>query len=262
MTSPFYVEVAPAGPRKRGRPPKPRAPAPPPIELYWRPLATKWPKPETAPKDRKTPQDWAADWVKTPQKLISELERLKVREALVELDAPASSFRRLGSVGGLLSDAPTVSPKVLVTFHLPEVGEVQYPCDGYKTPLWNLHAIALTLELLRRIDFYDCTIVGQRQQYRGFKRLPGPAGQEGEVLSPMQAAERIMETVYPGQTGLERTAYVKAIMEDSEVMRLFIRKAERETHPDKGGSHEAFNRVAAAKAVLVTHHAGADQEDG
>lgn len=231
------------------------------VEFYWRSLTTKWPKPDSL--HRRTPDDWQADWNKTPAKLESELERLKVRECLIEIDAPSSSFRRLGGVGGLLADAPVTSPKVLVTFHLPEVGEVQYPCDAYRATIWNLHAIALTLERLRQVDTYEATIAGQRQQYRGFKRLPG-AGEATDttvVFSPMEAAEAVVKAIYPEADGMRAKFLVTTMLEDPEAMRMYVRKAERQTHPDNGGEHDAYLQVGRAKAVLQTHHAGAEEEE-
>jgi hypothetical protein len=234
------------------------------VELYWRPLQSKWPKPETQKRVAGNAAFWPKDWAKSTANLVRELEKLGVREALIEVDAKPSDFRRLGSLGGLLQDAKTLSPRVLVSFHLPEVGEVQYPCDTYPKAEWNLHGIALTLERLRQVDTYGATIAGQRQQYRGFKRL-GSGGAEaasGPSITPMDAAELVLRLVFPDNP-TRAQLMVREVMEDAETMRLYVRKALRAVHPDvmgQGGDPDLARQVTMAKAVLDTHHAGADQE--
>lgn len=218
-------------------------------DLIWSPLITKWPKPAT---QRPKSAEWSLE--KSQRKLSWELDQLEVREARIEVDAAPGDFRKLD--GALYKDARLRSSKVLVVFHLPEVGEVQYACDQYHRWQQNLHAIALTLERLRLIDGYGATVAGSRQQYRGFKRL-GSGGEEEShevALNPMEAAELVLRFVMGQLDEPIKAALVRVILEDAEQMRLYVRKAERQTHPDQGGRADQFANVQRAKAVLQTHH--------
>ena len=223
------------------------------VDISFRPLVTKWPKPETPARQRRA-SDWdkhrgVAGWV---DHLARELDYMRVRDALVEVDAAPADFKRMGA--GLFADARPRTPKVLLTFDKPDAGTLRFACDRYHTWPENLHAIGMTLERMRLIDAYGATT---GEQYQGFKALPGAGGtQNGEVewtpdqamavlveRDPTWSDNNIHERVNMTQVGLSNRAFAQVV----------ARNAVKATHPDAGGSAEAFVHVQRARAVLTKH---------
>lgn len=224
-------------------------------ELTWRPLLTRWPKPETKPKDRK---GRAAGWdmwqgVKAwIDHLARELDQLKVREALVEVDAPPVHFKKFG---GLFADARLTTPRVMVTFDLPDVGPVVYACDSYACYEDNLHAIGLTLERLRLVASYGATT--GHQQYQGFKRLPGAGESSVErEMTPPEAAALIvgLDPQWARFDAAVRRSIEDNVLKAADVAKTIILSAVKVTHPDPGGTAEAFAGVQRARVALSKHH--------
>lgn len=227
-------------------------------ELIWGVLTTKWPKPRTSERDRRK-APWYVHDGRAEKKVLYELDQLNVRDARAELDAAPADFSK--TTGRLYKDSRLRSPGVLLVFHLPEVGEVQYACDQYLTWTQNLHAIGMTLERLRLVDSYSATVAGARQQYRGFKRL-GSGGEDvstEEALEPMEAAAIVLRHALNDPIPNVVNMLRELVLADAEQMRLYVRKAERNTHPDSGGNANNFAMVQRCKAVLQTHH-GSSQE--
>jgi hypothetical protein len=219
-------------------------------DLIFQPLSSKWPKPIST---KRRSSSWGITTQRVSEKLAQELAYLKVREAVVELDGAPADFRKLGT--GLYADARLETPKVLVRFHLPEIGEVQYACDAFRKWQENLYAIGMTLERLRLIDSYEATIAGARQQYRGFKRLGSGSSEHSSeaVLTPEDAAKILVRHAYPLEAR-KWEVLTAMVLADAETMRLAARKAERSTHPDTGGNAADFAEVQKGKSILLMHH--------
>lgn len=240
----------PSTPRVNHRPPVK-------VELAFRPLLTRWPKPETRPRDRKPSTGWdfsngVKGWI---DHLGRELDLLKVREALIEVDADPVHFKKYG---GLFADARTNTPRVLLTFELPDVGSMVYACDTYIDFEDNLHAIGLTLERLRLVASYGATT--GHQQYQGFKRLPGAGGtSEARELTPKEAAALVVafDTAFAQFDAAVRRSIEDNVLGSADVARRVVLNALKATHPDTGGDAGAFADVQRARAVLVKHHGSA-----
>lgn len=111
-------------------------------------------------------------------------------------------------------------------------GHLSYPCDRFPTWQDNLRAIALALEALRKVDRYGVTAHGQ--QYRGFLALEGP-----------KAGDSVGDAI--------RVVAVLAAMSYDDTLPLLdkaVRRAQREAHPDHGGTRAAWDRLEIATNTL------------
>lgn len=108
-------------------------------------------------------------------------------------------------------------------------GPLSYPCDTFTTWQDNLRAIALALEALRKVDRYGVTKRGE--QYRGFLAVEATAA----------------------PAGFESAAHARDWLTGSwpaDSLRASLRRAQREAHPDHGGSAAVFQRVSLAESKL------------
>lgn len=109
------------------------------------------------------------------------------------------------------------TPAVRISFESRH-GSLTYATDRFDDWRDNLRAIALSLEALRAVDRYGVNKGGE--QYLGFMAL-------GAGSSEVEAARALIDS-YGGD-----------------------REALKKTHPDHGGSHEAFIAVQRAREVLA-----------
>lgn len=109
---------------------------------------------------------------------------------------------------------------VAVYFRI-EGNPLVFCCDKWSRAADNMAAIAATLEALRSIDRWGVTEANRA--YTGFAALP----EKGTARSWWQILQ------------VERTAPAAEI-------RIAYRKALRATHPDTGGSNDAFHEVQTA----------------
>jgi hypothetical protein len=179
------------------------------------------------------------------QQIRYELAMLGVAQGVIELDVREHDIRKDGQMRQTLRTA-VMSPRVRLSFELPGVGPLQYPCATYARHEHNLRAIGLTLEAQRAMDRYGAT--RRRQQYTGWKALP-PGGDNAAADEQHMSAEnaaRFLSRV----AGWPETHDVREIIEDPDVMRSFYRDACKATHPDTGGDPKVFQRVQMARRVL------------
>ncbi|WP_345434830.1 hypothetical protein [Microbacterium gilvum] len=135
------------------------------------------------------------------------------------------------------AQAKAAHPGVILSFDS-KVGHLSYPCDTFTTWQDNLRAVALALEALRKVDRYGVTKRGE--QYRGFLAIEATAVPDGFATADDALA-------YLGKfLGLGH-AEMKVI---PGVVARALRRAQRDTHPDRGGDEVAFHRVSLAEAKL------------
>lgn len=121
-------------------------------------------------------------------------------------------------------------------------GHLSYPCDTFTTWQDNLRAVALALEALRKVDRYGVTKRGE--QYRGFLALEATAAPAGFDTSEA-AISFLLDLIVKGRDGVTPNA-----IELLDSPAILLRKAQRLTHPDRGGDAAAFQRVSLAEARL------------
>ncbi|QNJ55547.1 hypothetical protein SEA_PHINKY_55 [Microbacterium phage Phinky] len=163
--------------------------------------------------------------------LDRELRALRAKGAELLIAVDPAKFRRDGRP---YANAIAEHPGVILSFEIPKLGRVSYPCDTFTTWEDNLRAIVLSLEALRKIDRYGTT--QHQQQYRGFLAIEASAAPAGFS----SAADAL--TFLASVTGLRYA--------DHEVAYL-LRRAKMMTHPDRpGGDAATFQRVMLAEAKL------------
>lgn len=191
-------------------------------------------------KRRPTPFD--STWGATLNLLAREVEQLRGKAVVIEVDVPESGIRL---DGGLRANAKAASPAVVVAFESMH-GPLLYRCDRFVSKWshqgddWqqNVRAIAKTLESLRAVDRYGATNTGQ--QYTGWKQLD--AAPSSPDLTLTQAWEVIADLA--GMDG-----GVVAIDGPSAELHALSR-ARRNAHPDRGGTSDTWHRFTTAYAAL------------
>lgn len=166
----------------------------------------------------------------TLRDLDRELRELGAKnvELLVAIDA--AQFRIDGRP---YANAKATHPGVILSFEIPKVGTVSYPCDTFTTWESNLRAVALALEALRKVDRYGVTKRGE--QYRGFLALEATAVPAG------------FDSVHDAQQWCKQVAGYEP--EETWTRRIF-REAQRAAHPDTGGNATTFQRLLLAETKL------------
>lgn len=173
-----------------------------------------------------------ATYQDTLELLDKELRMLRVRQAFIQIDLPASKFR----LDGLpYADARPASPGAILCFHC-RFGDLKYATDVFSDWHCNLRAIALGLEALRKVDRYGITKRGE--QYTGFKQLAASAG---PARTSQTAAEFIAK--YSDFTADQ-------LMADHCPICTAYRQAAIKLHPDKGGDEKLFCTLQECKSIL------------
>jgi hypothetical protein len=201
-----------------------------------RPLVA-WTDPETG--NRRSSSRFRASWQDTLEYLSSEIEKVGGREPVViQVDVQEGDIRLDGM---LRANAKVGHPGVVVSFES-QYGPLRYATDAYERnwahgmPGWqaNLRAIALTLEALRAIDRWGVSKRGE--QYTGWKALPAAAG----VTFPSADEALRWMREQTGDNGSLRSA------------RIVYRDLAKRLHPDVGGSPEEWEKLSAARLLLMS----------
>ena len=187
--------------------------------------------------DRRSGVDWSA----TTSLLERELLQLEAENVVLQLEVVDKDIRL---DGWIRANASPSGPGVILTFDS-KYGPLSYPCDQFTEWQANVRAIALALEALRKVDRYGVTKRGE--QYTGWKRL-GTGGSSTSTMTARAAAAVLVQAEGLGEPDSE------ILLDDVEAFRLTYRAAAKRTHPDAGGSVEAFQRVHLAKQVIERHH--------
>lgn len=212
------------------------------------------PGPTTA--RRRSP--FSASWSDTLEVLEREVRALDGGDVVIEVDVLDAQIRL---DGGLRADVTAASPAVAVAFESGKHGPLMWRCDaffaGYRGRVddWkhNVRAIAMTLEALRAVDRYGAASSGE--QYSGWKQIGGGPSTALVPDPPMTralAAEVLVDAAYPGfvASPATRDRWVADLLNGTDPLVNTGRLALRHTHPDTGGTAEAFDRVQRALAVL------------
>lgn len=169
-----------------------------------------------------------SDWERGTLALLRyELVRLGVDAVVIKLALTDRDIRR---DGWPRANSRPEHPGVILEW---QIGEQWYRRAAEKFDHWrdNVRAVALTLQRLRDIERWGAV---SGEQYEGFKlELESPRNNALE-------ARRVLEELAGLSPEDARTM---------ESVRLY-RLARRRTHPDAGGSNEAFNEVQEAWRVL------------
>lgn len=212
-----------------------------------RPL-TAWDGPRTPADRRRSRWAFKAGWSDTLDLLERELRHLDARDVVLEADFREQDLRLDGMPRS--NARQPIDPAVRVAFDSKH-GALVYAADTCEFWQHNVRSIALGLEALRAVDRYG--ISRRAEQYRGYRQIGGgPAIVTDAPLTRTAAAQVLVDAM--GGLDLDPEApFVSAYtleIAGPEVLRRVARVARRRTHPDAGGSAEAFQRVEDALRAL------------
>jgi len=210
------------------------------LRYVTRPLAG-WDGPRTPVGRRRSRYTFRASWGDTLDHLARELEHLAASDVVLEADFREQDLRMDGAPRS--NARQPEDPAVRLSFESKH-GHLVYQADGYSTWQHNLRAIALGLEALRAVDRYGIT--SRAQQYDGWKQIEAPSA---STIPDWQTAVRtIAELAGVIPEDVPRT--VGIFNSDPDSIRRLYRLAQRKTHPDLGGTAEAFDLLTRARAEL------------
>lgn len=157
------------------------------------------------------------------QRLQAELDRIGARDVVLSTNLRT----RLDGLPRSDQPAPT-DPGVALYFALKGKPHC-LPCDTYRKVEHNICALAAHIEATRAIERYG--VADLAAMFTGFQALPSP---------DTASAPAWRDVLWPGASPVQPT------LDDAK---LAYRRRAKETHPDHGGSADAFNLVQAAWAI-------------
>lgn len=168
---------------------------------------------------------FSAPWRATVELLADELRHLDARNVVIEVGVTERDLR----LDGMPRADARIPPPVRVSFDS-KWGPLRYETGEYQDTYWkrvpgwqaNLRAIALAMEALRKVDRYGVSKRGE--QYQGWKQLPMRAG----GFASREQAREYLDRAWAGD----------------------LRRALKETHPDRGGDADEFQKVMSAKELI------------
>lgn len=196
------------------------------------------------PAGQRRRSQFTASWTSTLDLLEREIDMLRGRDVIMEIDVAESQIRNDGMVkAGSRIDCPAV----VIAFESKH-GPLLYRCDVYNAVAWqarsqepwqaNVRAIAMTLEALRAVERYGASETGE--QYRGYKALPSGSGEAASHMTKDEAVRIIGDLVGVG------LGWVLTPDRD-KIMRVAKAKA----HPDaNGGDRKIWDLVEVACRLL------------
>lgn len=187
-------------------------------DFKFRPIDT-WPGELTARRRR---AQFSAAWRRTVELLDRELTNLDARNVVVQVDVAERDIRIDGK---LKANARPGHPGLVLAFDS-KFGPLKYAVDTYDRFEDNVRALALALEALRAVDRYGVTKRGE--QYTGWKALPA-ATDPADAIQTREQAHDYLSQRWDGD----------------------VKRALRETHPDRGGDPDEFRRVVRAKEFVT-----------
>lgn len=152
-------------------------------------------------------------------RLMRELALLRAKHVVVSTNIP---IRRDGLPYASFSGKEPVDKGAAIYFLSAGGQQMCFACDKWDRVHDNIHAIAKTIDALRGIERWGSGNMMHRA-FSGFALLEAPHKPWWQVLNVSSQAS------------------------EAEILDAFRRLA-KERHPDAGGSLDAFNELAAAKA--------------
>lgn len=192
------------------------------MEFEFRPIGV-WPG---TPTKRPSRSRFRAPYPTTLKILDCELRHLGAKNVVLQIALTSSQIRLDGRP---YANVRPTHAGIILSFDSKH-GPLSYPCDSFDRWDDNLRAIALGLEHLRAVDRYGVTRRGE--QYRGWSQLPYTP----DSMTVSEAVE-VFRKYRNGKLTRETLGDV-------------YRAAVLDTHPDRGGKPEDFQRVQRAKEVL------------
>jgi hypothetical protein len=204
--------------------------------------------------DRRFSQ-FKVSWSQALDALQRELDQIAGRDLVIEIDVREQDLRLDGM---LRANARADTPAVAVAFESTH-GPLLYRSDQYQgLRYWtrgamqepwqhNVYAVALTLEALRAVDRYGAARSGE--QYRGYRQIGTGSALVPDAPLTFDAALLVLARAAYPEESLAHAA-VADIRSGRLDLGAVLRRARRHTHPDTGGTAEAFARVEAAMAVV------------
>jgi len=174
---------------------------------------------------------FSAPWGKTLALLGRELSHLGAKNGSLLLAVDERDIILDGTRPR--ANAFTHHPGVILAFESKH-GPLKYACDRFDRWQDNIRAIALGLESLRAVDRYGITRKGE--QYQGYKQLAAATPSKIEAALLLARYSNISH---------------KAIIEDVASAEVAWKLAIKATHPDAGGSADAFRAVQQAREILA-----------
>lgn len=198
------------------------------------------------PASKRKPSRFSSSWSETEQLLSTEVEHLRGRDLVIEVDVSATDFRLNGT---LRTRARAATPAVVIAFDSKH-GPMLHRCDTFVTAYYeqgedwqqNVRAIALTLQVLRAMDRYGAVDTGQ--QYQGFKALP--AGRA------MPASHMTADEAWSIIGSYQNTPIAQFRLHHSlDELSAAYRRARAANHPDRrDGDRALWDKVEQAARVL------------
>jgi hypothetical protein len=181
---------------------------------------------------------FSAPWRATTDLLDRELWALGVRaEYVLMIDV---TERDLKLDGGLRANARPASPAVAIAFTTGRLGDLMFACGKFRDWHDNVHAIALGLEALRKVDRYGIT--KSAEQYKGWSALP-----PGTPMPPAELSLNDALTILADLSGMP--VYVNNAQSVNAARRVGVRRH----HPDTGGDPEESPRLTEAYERICLH---------
>jgi hypothetical protein len=196
-------------------------------------------------QDGRTESAFTTNWSAALQLLDRELQVLKARDVVLELDVREDQIRL---DGGLRGGSRPASGRVRLAFDS-KYGQLAYATNRFWRPSGtrykmredyqhNVYAIAKGLEALRLVDRYGVT---SGQQYTGFKALPSGTALPASHMTSDEAWAIL------GSFGDRTVAEQRA---DGDVQAQY-RRARAFAHPDRhDGDRKLWDQVEQAGRVL------------
>ena len=204
------------------------------MQYEFRPLEWEGPLKGPLTRGQRKVATFRATYPATLELLFREAEKLGAKHLVLQVDIRERDIRTDGLPRANARHGE--NPGVIVSFES-RFGPLRYATDVYTDWQDNLRAIALSLEALRAVDRYGVSKRGE--QYTGWKALP--AGSGSAPFTTSQAAIRWMLT----------TLRDLGDYEGGEPRDVYRRLAKR-LHPDTGADRAEWDKLDAARNLLVT----------
>lgn len=211
------------------------------LNMTCRPIDV-WPGALTPDGDRERGR-FRKSWGAVVADLAAELRMIQAQEPVMLLALAESEITVDGTRPK--ANARPRHPGVVIAFNSVTHGPMKIACDHFNAWVDNIQAIAVGLHDRRRLERYG--IIKRDEVYTSWQALPPPGGRD--ITTAEQAASIVAEIAARPETD------VLAFSVGS--LQMLYRIGAKKTHPDHGGSPEAFDRFKKAIDFLISRAGGA-----